>query len=84
VSFWRTALAMYFRLACLVIGMGALSGAAYSLWLAIRWRSDWDAIASLAVVLAIALLGVGAFFLRLTLRQPWVGGRGPGPDRRHQ
>jgi hypothetical protein len=71
MSFWRTALAMYLRLACLVIGMGCLSGAVYSLWLAFQWRADWDAIASLAVVLAIALLGVGGFFLRLVVRQPW-------------
>jgi hypothetical protein len=74
MSFWRTALATYLRLACLVIGMGSLSGAAYSLWLASQWRSDWDTIASLAVILAIALLGVGAFFLRLAIKQPWVDG----------
>ena len=84
MSFWRTAFAMYLRLACLVIGMGSLSGAAYSLWLASQWRSDWDTIASLAVILAIALLGVGVFFLRLAVRQPWADGAETKAGRRQR
>ena len=62
---------MYLRLACLVIGMGCLSAAAYSVWLTIQWRSSWDTMASLAVVLAIAFLGVGVMFLRAAVREPW-------------